>query len=376
MDWKVRSEQELTPGAAIEELRVQMGELRRQQEELSRRTAAFEGRYRKVRASLSAAVNRAARAESYLEPFLRSRIYRGVWGLGLAARPGWVDKYEQRRGKEQARVASVKARAEEAAAEAAEITRLSRQLDAEMAAIAGGRGSGQDAGGNGTSAAEAMAETEMDAALLHLVSKGFRPSVILDVGSAKGFWSERTRWLYYPEADYYMIDPLDESQGHLRELAQRSGKFHPLQMAIGREKGEMTMNVTPDGDGSSLLVFPNSAAAQRTVPVETLDGLLADGRIKTPELVKIDVQGFEIEVLAGASRLFGVADVFIIEVNMFPFVAGCPVAHEVVAYMAERGYRIYDLAGLLRRPFENDLGQMDLVFVRNESRLVSSNRWK
>jgi FkbM family methyltransferase len=345
--------------ASSGDVRAALGEVIRRHDELVRRTAELEAQLVRLRNGLSHAVSRAARAESYLQPFLRSRVYRTAWGLGLVARPEWVDRFADPRPAFPSPPPAPQPVAAELAAVSAELAGLHGRIGGEVPG-------------------SADAETEMDAFLGHLVRKGFRPRAILDVGSAKGYWSERTQWLYFPDADYYMIDPLDESQGHLRELAGRSPQFRPLQLAIGSGPGELDINVAPDGDGSSILAasVAGASGSRRVVPVETLDRLLEDGRIAAADLVKIDVQGFEIEVLRGATKLFGRTDVFVVEVNLFRFMPGCPLAHEVVGFMAERGYRLYDLAGTLRRPYEGDLGQVDLVFVRNDSSLVASDRWK
>jgi hypothetical protein len=109
--------------------------------------------------------------------------------------------------------------------------------------------------------------------------------------------------------------------------------------------------------------------------VTTVDRLLGEGRIELPDLVKIDVQGMELQVLHGSSRLFDHTEVFVIEVNLFVFMPGCPRVHEIVQFMADRGYYLFDLAGSLRRPFENDLGQLDLVMVSGKSPLIASSRW-
>jgi FkbM family methyltransferase len=215
----------------------------------------------------------------------------------------------------------------------------------------------------------------MEEALRHLHAKGFRPRVVLDVGAAKGHWSERAARVF-PEAAFYLFDPLKESEPALRALSKGDSRFHHFLMALGRERGTLPMNVGRDPEASSLLDFPGQdQAARRPVPVETVDGLLAAGRISRPDLVKLDVQGFELEVLAGGAALFDGACVFIVEVNLFEFMPRCPLAHEVVAYFGERGYRVFDVAGLLRRPFQHDLGQMDLVFVPRDSPLVAESRW-
>jgi FkbM family methyltransferase len=216
----------------------------------------------------------------------------------------------------------------------------------------------------------------MTEALGHLRSKGFEPRVVLDIGAAKGYWSEIAQYRFFPDADYYMIDPLKQSEEHLSELAGRSPRFHYLLMAIGKEPGTLTINVGNDPDASSLLSFGGSPAQQQEVVVETINRLIEQGKVPPPQMVKIDVQGFEMEVLEGGQKMFDTAEVFIIEVNLFEFMPGMPLVDRIVTYMADKGYRVFDIAGTLRRPYQDDLAQMDLVFVKNDSVLVSSNQWK
>lgn len=215
----------------------------------------------------------------------------------------------------------------------------------------------------------------MDTALDHLAAKGFVPDVVLDVGSAKGYWSLRaaSRW---KQARFHMIDPLAESEPSLQEICRKHDRFHYLLMAVGNRTGTATMNVTPDFDGSSALDYPGAdPSRQRQIPLDTIDNLLVTGKLPAPQLVKIDVQGFEMQVLEGGGKLFETAEVFIIEANLYRFMPDCPLVHEIVAYMAARGYRMFDFAGTLRRPYQNDLAQIDVVFVSEKSPLVGSNRW-
>lgn len=212
-------------------------------------------------------------------------------------------------------------------------------------------------------------------ALHHLHRRGFRPGVVFDVGAAQGYWSQAAGAVF-PEAVFYLFEPLQESEPPLRALSRRDSRFHYLLVALGRERGTRGLSVAADPNASSLLPFPGQdAASRRTVPVETVDYLVATGRTGQPDLVKLDVQGFELEVLGGAHALFGTGCVFIVEVSLFEFMPGCPLIHEVVAYFGERGYRLFDVAGLLRRPFQDDLGQMDLVFVPRDSALMAETRW-
>ncbi|MBK8551293.1 MAG: FkbM family methyltransferase [Ignavibacteria bacterium] len=89
---------------------------------------------------------------------------------------------------------------------------------------------------------------------------------------------------------------------------------------------------------------------QRIIPIITIDSLIENGDIEIPELVKMDIQGFELEALKGATKLFGKSELFILETSMFEFAPGTPILSDVVMFMAEKGYEIYDFQDFLRRP--------------------------
>jgi FkbM family methyltransferase len=217
----------------------------------------------------------------------------------------------------------------------------------------------------------------MEATLQHLVAKGFRPKVILDIGAAKGYWSEFAHY-FYPDAAFYMIDPLLESESRLQQLCATKPNFSYVLCAAGDVDGEISMSISADLDGSSLFSFNvngTTDAPERIVPVYAIDSLLSSGKIAPPQFVKIDVQGYELNVLKGGQKLLETTEVFILEVSIFKFLPDMPVVHQVVDYMVQHNYVLYDIAGYLRRPYENDLGQLDLVFVRQDSPLYASTRW-
>ncbi len=221
-----------------------------------------------------------------------------------------------------------------------------------------------------------LAIDEMEKAIRHLVvEKHFQAGCVLDIGAGKGYWTQRYGH-FFPAASIYMIDPLAESEAYLRAACKTNRRLHYLITAVGESAGSVKMNVTSDHDSSSLCEWDGQTDdRRRVVPVATVDDLIASGRIEPPHLVKIDVQGFELNVLRGGRRMFETAEVFIIEVNLRRFMHGCPLAHEVIGSMAGHDYYWFDIAGFLRRPFENDLGQLDLVFASSKGAVMSGNRW-
>jgi len=213
-------------------------------------------------------------------------------------------------------------------------------------------------------------------ALRHLAEKQFQPTAILDVGAGKGYWSVLAS-SYFPQAQFHLLEPLAENEHALAMVAASNLQLHYTLVAAGNESGERTIQVAPEVDSSTMLFFPEAdPALQRQVPIATIDELIDQNRIPLPDLVKIDVQCMELEVLKGAQRLFDHTEVFVIEVNLYEFLPNCPRVHEVMRYLEDRGYHLYDLAGSLRRPFEDDLGQLDLVMVSDKSFLTASKRWQ
>jgi hypothetical protein len=94
-----------------------------------------------------------------------------------------------------------------------------------------------------------------------------------------------------------------------------------------------------------------------------------------PDLIKIDVQGFELEVLQGCQSCFGFTELFIIEVSFFKTHPERPVFLDVANFMDGKGYVVYDFADLKHRPFDGALGQADVCFVKRDGVFTRHKRW-
>ena len=136
--------------------------------------------------------------------------------------------------------------------------------------------------------------------------------IVFDVGANVG---HRSRMFHRLGATVVAVEPQLPCIRHLEVVFRRSERFHLVRSALGASVGEAEMLISNESTISTLSAewvrmvkesgrFATSQWNQRAiVPVETLDNLIE--RYGTPAFVKIDVEGFEKEVIAGLSRPVG-----------------------------------------------------------------------
>jgi FkbM family methyltransferase len=206
-----------------------------------------------------------------------------------------------------------------------------------------------------------------------LKDMGFDPRSVFDIGVAAG-----TPDLYaaFPNAHFVLVDPTRESRVHMERIARQLDAT-VFNVALGDHNGQVEIETRPDDiKGATLFeeIGPLGESRRYSVPMHRFDGLF--DQIARPSLCKIDVQGAELMVLQGMGERMAEFDVFIVEVSLIATIKGAPDAYDVITHMREQGFVIFDIVGLARRPLDNALAQVDLLFVREESPFRADRRWR
>jgi FkbM family methyltransferase len=196
------------------------------------------------------------------------------------------------------------------------------------------------------------------------------PAVIYDVGANIGTWTCLAKSVF-PAARVEAFEPLTQHFAKFQEwTAPWPGEVRLHACALGPTKRTAIMQVMDYSDASSLLAlshegareFQIQAKAETAVPVVPLDLLVAREKLPVPDLLKLDVQGYELEVLRGADTTLRSARAVLCEVSFREFYTGQPLFTEVVEYLGARGFTLHALAEdtALGAP----LAQADALFLK------------
>jgi FkbM family methyltransferase len=183
----------------------------------------------------------------------------------------------------------------------------------------------------------------------------------------------------FPEASILMLEAQENKHPILESLKMASyGKIDYRIAVMGPNDGEkVVFHEYENSPTASSMLQDNAATPSRKVDAlqRTLDSILSTNQFPKPDLIKLDVQGFEIEVLKGAANALSNTEAVLMEVSIIELYQNSPILHEITAFMADRGFRTYDICSLLHRPLDGALCQIDIIFLKESSKLLNQKIW-
>jgi FkbM family methyltransferase len=180
------------------------------------------------------------------------------------------------------------------------------------------------------------------------------------------------------ESHFLMIEAQPEKRSFLEHAVGEGSDRLAYEIALlGAEERPSVTFYKNESVSSVLPEYEDNTPVPVDMPMVTLDALTAGTEFARPQLIKLDVQGYELEVLAGATSLLRNRDLeaIVLEVSLIAINVGNPLFREVSEFLHRHNFRLYDIASLIRRPLDSALWQLDAIFVREWSQLVKSHRW-
>ncbi|WP_143305443.1 FkbM family methyltransferase [Chitinophaga vietnamensis] len=194
---------------------------------------------------------------------------------------------------------------------------------------------------------------------------------VLDVGANQGQFALAAAWRY-PEASIYSFEPLPDTYRLLQQHTRRTPAIKTFNFALGSSDGVLPFFSNNYSHASSALqvsalqqqLMPQTATTRRIeVLMKRMDALAGEIPLKAPVLLKMDVQGFEKEVLRGAAASLQHIDYLLFESSFVPMYDGEPLFDEMHQYVKTLGFELIAPVGFLQSG-KLQILQMDLLYKR------------
>lgn len=201
--------------------------------------------------------------------------------------------------------------------------------------------------------------------------------VVLDVGANMGQYHDFLRDDVGFKGQILSFEPVRKYSELLKSRLAEDSQWQIYDFALGSEEGEALINVTQSPGLNSFLPArtdvvdgfwsDGAVVAVEKARIRTLDDVLSEGGIDcavSNVYLKLDTQGFDLEVIKGASRSLPKLRALQTEASIRPIYAGMPTFLETVATMTEN---FFDLSGMFPVTHDDDfrLIELDFVFVNN-----------
>jgi len=180
--------------------------------------------------------------------------------------------------------------------------------------------------------------------LKSLKEKGIEPKVIYDIGACVLHWTDQVRKLW-PSSDIVAFEASnaleflykeEKLKYHIGVLSNESGKEVEFYQNDWHPGGNSYYRENPEIQPAAATLY--SDQHKRTLKTVTLDAVVNLKKMPPPDMIKMDVQGAELDVLKGAEETLKTAKHIILELQRVEYNKGAPLKDTVIEYMDSLGF--------------------------------------
>ena len=204
--------------------------------------------------------------------------------------------------------------------------------------------------------------------------RGYNFATVLDVGANIGQFALAAHEVW-PEARIYSFEPLPDCYEQMLVRLERVKAFAGFNVGLGGERGSLTFERSSFSPSSSFrkmasthkTEFPFTRECERvSVKVERLDDVAAGLKLENPILLKIDVQGFEDQVLRGGEAMLRRVEMIVVESSFEVLYEGQPLFDDIYRGLTERGFIYKGALDQSLSPNDGRPLQADSIFVKRQ----------
>lgn len=200
-------------------------------------------------------------------------------------------------------------------------------------------------------------------------------NTIIDVGANQGQFALAASESY-PQSFIYSFEPVPHVFRRLQNNTKRNTRIRHFPFGLGDEDGDINFFENQYSHASSALplskvqseLFSNTnSVTATTIAIRKLDTIIDEIEIRSPLLLKLDVQGYEVDVLRGGKGFLKHVDYLLVEVSFVPMYEGELLFDEMHSFIKENGFELMGPVGFLQSS-DLQILQMDMLYKKASSK--------
>lgn len=211
--------------------------------------------------------------------------------------------------------------------------------------------------------------------LLKTILGNFNIATILDVGANEGQYASGVINLGYSGA-IYSFEPISSVYQKLQKKSSTNPRWSAFQIGIGSSEDKVSIHVSENLVSSSILrlnedairIQPRQRASRsEEINITTIDSFISRLPLIHKEiLLKLDIQGYELEALKGAKNTLAATRLVQVELNFAQVYDGAPSYKDVWGFLEGLGFEIFTIIPGFRDPVNGRMLQADGIFVNKK----------
>ena len=195
---------------------------------------------------------------------------------------------------------------------------------------------------------------------------------ILDIGANKGGFAMKIRKII-PHAKIYSFEPIKQALDNLKINLKKDSNIEFFNIGLGNKNSELEINKNEFSPSSSILEmnsshkinFPHTKKTlKEKIIIKRLDDIIKDIDVKSKLLIKIDVQGYEKEVILGGIKTIPRADIIIVETSFVELYKKQPLFEDIYKILTKLGFKYMGSFEQIKSPLNEQILQQDSIFIK------------